>query len=70
MHEREFLTVHHRDPKSGRTVNVTPYKLIIDKEKGSFYLRDGQKYGLDFKPIAEPKAEKVASKPFPHNKAD
>jgi hypothetical protein len=41
------LTVHHRDPKSGVVVNVTPYKYVCDKEKGNYYIRNGIKYNLD-----------------------
>lgn len=41
------LTVHHRDPKSGQVLRVTPYKYVCTKDEGNYYIRDGVKYNPD-----------------------
>lgn len=53
------MIVHHRDAKSGRTVNETPYVLVCDRDLGNHYVRDGKRFSLDWSPMesVEAKAE-------------
>jgi hypothetical protein len=37
------LTVHKRDPKTGRVVEVRPYRYVVSKE-GSYFERDGKRF--------------------------
>lgn len=53
VEEFEFLKVHKRDPKTGAIVNSSPYVLHITPN-GSYFERNGKKYGMDYKEIVEP----------------
>ena len=57
------LKVHIRDAKTGRIEKVQPYKMHVDKEKGTFFERDNKLYypnGVFYKDIE--KKEKGAAK--------
>jgi len=41
------LTVHHRDTKSGRTISTNNYVYVCERDKGSYYIRDGQRFSAD-----------------------
>lgn len=49
------LTVHRRDPKTGRVVSVHPYKYVVSRD-GSYYERDGIKYDGAGNVLDAPKA--------------
>lgn len=49
------LTVHRRDPKTGRVVSVHPYKYVVSRD-GSYYERDGIKYDGAGNVLEGPKA--------------
>jgi hypothetical protein len=42
------LVVHHKDPKTGATVKVTPYLRHCHKERGVRFERDGKVYNEDW----------------------
>lgn len=55
------LTVHHRDNKSGRIIQENHYTLVCDRDKGTYYIRDGQKWAPNGECMGkiEPDAPKV-----------
>lgn len=38
------LRTHIVDPKSGQIIKEQPYRRVVDKEKGTYYIRDGKRY--------------------------
>ena len=38
------LTVHHKNPNSGKIERVTPYQYRVSKNAPSYFLRDGRFY--------------------------
>lgn len=54
------LRVHITDPKTGRVVKYQPYRMLIDREKGTTFIRDGKRYSPDGTLLGP---EEVSSKP-------
>ena len=54
-------TVHHFDPKTGKVIKETPYRLVIDRDRGNFYIRDNKRYHMDGSPMDMPPAPEVAA---------
>jgi hypothetical protein len=38
------LRTHIVDPSSGKLIKVQPYRRVVSKEDGTFYIRDGKRY--------------------------
>lgn len=47
------LTVHHRSPKDGHITRVTPYKMVVEKGVGKYFVRGGKKYWENGEEIPE-----------------
>lgn len=67
------LRVHIKCPKTGELVRKQPYRMVVDKEHGVEFIRDGRRYSesgkpLDGKEIPAPKGL-LETKPWDKNGA-
>lgn len=45
------LKVHHKHPKSGKLVKITPYQMVVSANGGTRYIRDGVEYHPNGDPV-------------------
>lgn len=53
------LRVHHRDPKTGKIIRVTPYIMKCSKEHGTKFERDGVEYYANGEMVHAPQTVEV-----------
>lgn len=57
--------VDHRDPKTGKVIKTTPYKLRISREHGTTFIRDNKEYFPDGSLKREMKKPEVKAEAAP-----
>lgn len=56
------LKVHHRDPKTGAVTKATPYRMVVSKDHGTRFHRDGIEYYPDGSRVTPLPVEKQEEK--------
>lgn len=53
------LRTHITDPATGKVIKYQPYRLVVSREEGTYYVRDGKRYSAQGHVIDAPQSAEV-----------